>query len=423
MVGVSQIFVYLSLTVQLPESAKSASPPPVLVTISSDESEEEEDEDDDDDEEDLDGPTRIDPVKALNTSLRPPAKSKLHSEPASPDEEEDEEDEENDEGEDGGVKMQDIQSNRSSSRSPIMFNSHATPRKSEPAKPSISASSTSDEWNDEDDSDEEESTDGEAETSEGNEEPEDKTITAQISRSSPPSLPTKKPIANVLPTEKSSQRKNFTMSPGSSTSDVSINTQDEVDFQLTSSMFEASSTAVKSTPIPPPSSSAATPKFSFGASLSSLNARKPVLGSSVAKASGKAQPLKLVENDEESEEESEEESDDSSSESDNGQEASQSLPRTRQIQPLTTDSDDSDSDSESSSDKENQDEREMARNELVAHIAKMASDPQASTQSNDIPSSNIAKRSQSSNSGGGGKRSNGGSGKNYITGYSFSQPK
>jgi hypothetical protein len=316
--------------------------------------------------------------------------------------------------------MQDIQSNRSSSRSPILFNSHATPGRPEPAKIVESASSISDASNDEDESaDEDESSDGE-ERDDG-----DKTVLAPVQRSSPPDLSTTKPNVNMSSERKQSQRKNLTISRGSSTGDESVNTQDEVDFQLTSSMFEASSTAIEDTSIRIPSSSNATkPKFSIGASLSSLNAKKPILGASASNAN-KAQPLKLAENnDEESEEESEYESNsESSSDSDNKPEPTQSFPKLRQSQQLESDDSDSDSDSDSESgnDEENEDDEQIARNELAAQIAKMASDAQGSTQSYDVASPNLIKGLQSSRSGS--VKGKTGSSNKFLVGYTFSQPK
>jgi hypothetical protein len=406
-------------------------------TLSFDEESDEGKEEDDEDNDDLDGPNRIDPVKALNTSLRSPATPKSEPEPKSQEQDDDEDDNEDDdedddevddeEDEDEDVEMQDIQSNRSSSRSPVVFNSHATYGKAEPTKPGKSASSTSDESNDENESVDEESSDSEDEASDDVGEDEDKPITSPVHRS-PPSLPATKPTVDISSDGKPSQSKNFTISHGSS-GDDSFNTQDEVDFQLTSSMFEVSSNAVKSTPVPIPSSSnAARPKSSF-ASLSSL-AKNFVVGPSSLKTNVKSQPLKLAENDDEdSEDESDEESDpNSSSNSDEESELSQSLAKPNETRPPATDSDDSDSDSGSGSDKENEDDEEIARNELSAQIAKMTSDSQASTQSYDAPTPKVVKGlqdNQSSGSGKGGKKLNGGSGKEdkYLTKYAFSQPR
>ena len=394
-------------------------------TLSSDEEFHEEEEDDEDND-DLDGPNRIDPVQALNTSLRSPAKPKSEPELKSQEQDDDDDEDEDEEGED--VEMQDIQSNRSSSRSPVVFNSHTICGKAEPTKLEKSASSTSDESNDENESVDDESSDSEAEASDNIGDDEDRTTTAPVHQSSPPSLPATKATVDISSGEKLSQSKNFTMSPGSSGND-SFNTQDEVDFQLTSSMFEVSSNAVKSTPIPIPSSSnAARPKSSF-ASLSSL-AKNFIVGRSSSKTSGKSQPLKLAgNNNEDSEDESNEESDsDSSSNSDKEPELSQSLPISKETRTPATDSDESDSDSGSGSDNESEDNEEIARKELSAQIAKMVSDSQASTQSYDAPTPKVVKVSQdcqSSGSGKGGKKLKGGSGKEgkYLTKYTFSQPR
>jgi hypothetical protein len=359
--------------------------------------------DEDENGKDLDRLSRMDPVQALNSSIRSPSKPQREPKPepeqASQDEEEDED-----------VEMQDIQSNRSSSRSPILFNSRSTPRNLGPTKPVESASSAGDTSNDEEDDsmDEDKSVDDE-EASDEEEDDEDKTITAPAPRSSPPSLPTTKPAFNVRLERKPSQRKNFTISPGSSIGDESINTQDEVDFQLTSSVYEASSAAIKSTPIPIPSSSAPRPKFAIGASLSDMNAKKPILGSS-SQANNKARPLKLAEEDDEgSEEESEEESD---SDSDDEPEPSQALPklnRPRLSKPAASESEDASSeDSESESVGEDDDDLQKHQDELAAKISQFVS--QGSTQSfNDIPSPKAVKGSQSSSSSGkvktkGGKR-------------------
>ena len=395
---------------------------------SSEESEESVDEDgdeddDDKDDDDLHGSSRIDPVQALNSSLRSQAQAQADVVPDSHKLDDDAE-----ESEDEDTEIQDIQSNRSPSRSPIMFNSQSAPGKPELSKPTESASYMSDESNDDDSVYEDESTDGEVEVSEegdDEDEDEDRAITTGILRSSPPAL---NPMVSIAP-GKYGQRKNiFTTSPSSPT-DESFNTQDEVDFQLTSSLYEASSATVKSTPIPIPSSGkVATPKFTVGASLSSLNAKKPFLGSSASKANGKSQPLKLANNDEDSDEEESEESDsDSSSDSDNDNEpeTSQTLPKRKYSRSAESDSDTttsgSDSDSESGSNKENEDEKEQARNELAAQIAKVVNDSQASTQSYDPPSPKLVRASQSSSKGSG-KRASGGREK-FLTGYVFSQPK
>ena len=176
-------------------------------TLSFDEKSHEEEEEDDEDNDNLDGPNRIDPVKALNTSLRSPANPKSEPEPKSREQDDDEEDESED------VEMQDIQSNRSSSRSPVVFNSHAIHGKAEPTNPGKSASSTSDESNDENESVDEESSDSEDEASDDVGEDEDKTITAPVHRSSPPSLPATKPTVDISSEGKPSQSKNFTISP------------------------------------------------------------------------------------------------------------------------------------------------------------------------------------------------------------------
>jgi hypothetical protein len=397
---------YFNLAYQLAAPTMSASPSPVQPATSTKESDkgtedkkheddDEEDEDEDEadeeedeseaetneDDEDMDGPSRINPVEALNSSVRSPAKPKVEreSEPAS-------QDEEKEEGEED-VEMQDIQSNRSSSRSPILFNSRATPGKVESATIAESASSVSDTSNDEEESEDEDKSASEDDASDDEEDVEDKTITAPAPRPSPPSLPPTHSTIGISE-RKSSQRKNLTISPGSSTGDESYSTQDEVDFQLTSSMFEASP-AAKSTPIPIPSSSVTRPKFAIGASLSDMNAKKPTVGSSASKANSTARALKLIETDEEeSDEESEDESD---SGSDDEQILSQTLaPKSNLPQPSdsdNSDSDTSDSDSESGSGNESEDDMRAHQNDLAEQINKMASASQGSTQSYDIPSS------------------------------------
>lgn len=318
--------------------------------------------------------------------------------------------------------MEDIQSSRSSTRSPIMFNSHFSTGIREPA---ISTQSTSDESNDEDSSDEED--ESELEVPEEEQGYEDKTIKAPVPVSSPCSLPTQTTVN--MSNGRTGQRKNLIVSTSSSVGDESFTTQDEVDYQLTSSMFEAPSSTLKSTPISVPYSvKTAPPRFRIGASLSSLNAKKKsILGTLPSQVNTKNQILKLADkHDEESEEESEESDSDLSDDSDNvPPQASQPVPRpSNTVDPADSDSD---SDSGSDSDKYNEDEESTARNELTAHIAKLTSDLQGNTQSYGFPSPNPVKASSSQStikgSSSAEKKAKSENGRSYTTGYSFSQPK
>ena len=337
----------------------------------------------DEDDKHSKGSSRIDPVQALNASLRSPSKLKIEVESELESASQDEVKDEDGDG-DGDIMMRDSHSDRSSSRSPIHFKSHTTPKKSGSARSVESASSGSDTSADEDDSlDDDNSADSEEGSSDEDDDDEDKTITARAPPSPPPPLNNSKATIGAPSQIKPSQRKNFTISSGSSTSDGSCNTQDEVDLQLTSSIFEASSAAIKKPSTPMSSGRAARPRFAIGASLSDMNARKPALGSSAVQANREPRPLKLTKDDDE---ESEEESEEEESDSDHDEPApSQTLPKPIRPQSSTsntsTSEESSDPDSSSSSDEE--DDMKRHQNDLSAVLSKMLNESQSSTQSCD----------------------------------------
>jgi hypothetical protein len=165
---------------------------------------------------------------------------------------------------------------------------------------------------------------------------------------------------------------------------MSINTQDEVDQQLTSSIYEARSARSSSIPNPIPASSAVAPKMGFGTSLSSL-LTKTLAQSSAAKVNGailSSQKLQLAQQEEEESEESEEESDED--DDDGSSEEEVKLPKGKsptlrtskassQKQNSEKNSDDSDSDSDS-----NGDDEERTRQELFSQINAVTKEKGAS---------------------------------------------
>jgi hypothetical protein len=224
-----------------------------------------------------------------------------------------------------------------------------------------------------DDSDDSDDSDG----------PEDEEAEAQVQipESSPPVLPAHKSIKPMV------SKLNLTQNgKGSPSEQGSQNTQDEIDQQLTSDIFEAHN------PAPPvitaiPSSSLATrlPTIKFGASLSSLNQNRLSLGNSSQVQRGTARnglskpKLELTEDDEESESE-----EDSESENDSSSESEDDAPaKKRYLEPATplpskaAEADESDSDG-SNSDADDKDEGQKIRDELAAQIAGMGASSQNS---------------------------------------------
>jgi len=372
--------VEFSMTNSVIEKSKSVEPPvqPETVEISSGESES-----DSDSEEDI--PAQVDSVKRSNGSREERASPVIKREPGT---ENDDEEVENEDDEDVGVGGVCSDSEARSPRSPVTFNQHTSPELPSLAPLSRSAKVIEEETQSDSDSDSSSGKEDEDEDSSSSEEEEEsdneaQDTTIQVPQSSPelprlkqdtkPSSQSQESVPKTVSQPSQNQRKTPTPTP----SDDSFNTQDEVDFQLTSSMLEVRPSppsqfrAVRSTPIPPPRS---TPRqaFSQGASLIAMSQSKTLLGSSSQVNGTKpkvAGPPKLHEAEEDSEsEESDEESDsDSSEDEDNNPSAQLSQEQSWQKHPpdlkspSETSSDDSDSEI---------DESLIARNELAASLAK-----------------------------------------------------
>ncbi|KUJ22698.1 uncharacterized protein LY89DRAFT_308024 [Mollisia scopiformis] len=248
----------------------------------------------------------------------------------------------------------------------------------------------------------------------------------QVLRSSPPEFPPRQRVNPSLVRVVTKQNRNNSKD---SLSHMSINTQDEVDQQLTSSMYEALPAPSSSVSLPIPASSAVTkPKFGVGVSLSSLLAAKSTLSSSYAARANdprsSSQKLQLPEEEEEdgSEEEEEEESDsdESSSDEEPGPSKSKSTASTMtskislRAEDAQKDSEESDSDSDSNSD--NAVDEERTRQELLGQIDALNSKKDGDSQSSfsspqAYRSSTQAKKTPQKKSG-----------SQFITGYNFSQP-
>jgi hypothetical protein len=306
------------------------------------------------------------------------------------------------------------------SRSPVVFTQHTQPAEPEPpASPESDSASE-----DVDDEEEEESAGGddtkpqnqdeesgyEDSGSEEDEVDDDEGAEVQVPKSSLPELLLSKTkttaiTATIPASSKQDSSQSKKMQHPATDSDEEGSTQDEVDQQLTSSLYTVPARAVSntsvlaprgSTTIPVPTSSAPRPQFRFGASLSSLNEKKPVFGAArkqgiVVKG---AAPKKLeLDEDEESEEE-EEESDDESSESSDDEEDAKPIDSIVYSNPgpepkpndSTTSSgsssitnSDSGEDDDSTSGKDSEAGIERAKNELAAEIECFAKESQGTT--------------------------------------------
>jgi hypothetical protein len=344
-------------------------PAPIAIEVSSDDSEE-------------DIPSKVDPVKLLNNPLRRRKLSTSSNKPSLVSRED---------AEDEDVEMASNLSSPRESRSPVIFNHHTPPTISTIAPlPKASQPIDDDETQSVDDSASVESS--EDDQSEADKLP-IKPATVQVSQSSPV-LPRAKSVAKSSPpvlankVESQKQRKMLPNHASPSTSDSGLNTQDEVDFQLTSSLYEArpqSSQTVRSTPILPLSSQPLRP--SIGASLSELNARKPPLTPSATSLVNGMKRKIQEESDESSEEEDDSSSDssDSSSASDSGG-ASKFILRESAVKHKNKNKkhnasfDSSSSSSASDSDSDSDEEMATSRNELAALIAR-SSNSQSSAKS------------------------------------------
>jgi hypothetical protein len=344
--------------------------PTPTIDVSSDDS--------DDSGSDEDIPARVDPAKLLNDSLlsgkqSQPAVAKPQPEPEGQDEEMKDAEEQ-----DEDVEMASSHSSPRESRSPVIFNQHITllkpaaalelPKSAEDVEMESGSDSSSAEDDEEVDEDEKETSSDEKDEDE--EETEEKN-TIQIPRSS-----LELPHANSQPARSSGsqkQRKNQLIP-----SDDESNTQDEIDYQLTSSMYEvhsssASQEAVKSPPPTQVPTSSIRPTFKIGASLQSLNEKSKNLssngksssqpGTTGTMANGRWQ----LKSDDEEETEDEESSSDESSDGEKAAAFAAQLTHAQSI-PLP----DSDSESRSSDDEDSDSEVQNIRNELAADVARMA---------------------------------------------------
>jgi len=240
--------------------------------------------------------------------------------------------------------------------------------------------------------------------------------TIQIPKSSLPVVSTKKTSVRTFQ-EKAAAPKQSTSKDQFSPSGSSLDTQEEIDDQLISSMIEA----LPDTSSPAPGSSVAhilnrpntngnsnnrssppRPSFGFGASLKVMNEKKKAFSSS-APAFGLAKgkkPLSLVEkmsarNSEEDSNSSSDSNSDSSDDDDDNKLPPSSAPRSTQIPRKTRDDAESESDSDSSSSGSSgsgsEDERPVtvtaAQRKLQDEIAQMY----ASSQANNHSSPSVAR--------------------------------
>ncbi|CAL3962331.1 unnamed protein product [Diplocarpon coronariae] len=392
----------------------------------------------DDSEEDI--PRRPNPRrKSFGLGLVPDELRSVAMELPKPDLSEDDEDvaihKEIDEGE-----TQSHNSSSRDSRSPVIFGQH--PKSTQPPKALRSASPDSQSSSDSGLTDEEgeEDSDSGAEdqpTPRGKnqfidvefeedisdydsdaapEEDEDDDEVVEVPNSSPPALPTHKHASKPSPKSAGESQNNSK----DSSSDEGHNTQDELDQQLTSSLYEAcSKIPASSTPIYPPTSSLAPrPAMKVGVSLSSLNRNRSLLGSSqaVQRAVGTSRQRTLQPIDDQDSDESEEESNDGSSDSSDDDDAKTTVHKSR------TDSSargnvnsllntDSDSNGNTDSDRE-EDEEQKIRNELTMEIARLH------RSDTGIPSPKMY-RTQPNDSGKENKVRNEKKRDSFVTGYQF----
>lgn len=205
-------------------------------------------------------------------------------------------------------------------------------------------------------------------SSESSSESGDEGTEVQDVKSSPPILSASKPVKVSAPKPSQISHSKTSITP------KIMSTQEEIDQQLTSSMYEVRSTANYSA-VPSSSAIRPPPSFNAGPSLSKMAAGKQVLGSSAAKSTTigrRSQPAKFdldAGNDSESEEESEEESDKESKfsgDDDNVPSKSMATVVAKKSQPQATYSE-SPSDEESSEDEDARTRKELM--EKIAHIA------------------------------------------------------
>lgn len=288
---------------------------------------------------------------------------------------------------DEDVEMGDNQSSPRESRSPVVFHSNAPSGDERKSHAKINQTTGSISSSEEESSDEQESEDDTAENEndakvkteipetqessededESDNDDEDVEMPDAPAHQSSPKLPSHARKNMVSPIKITNQRK-------SSSSDGD-NTQDEVDLQLTSDVFEAQGPF--SSPAKRPS---AKPSFSFGASLSSLNSQKETMFKPKPSTNGQLAKSKLPQLLKKEFSESEEEEDSDSDDSDSSDDDDIPVPPTSQIIPPSTQTNGlaaaakkikdaaSDSDSDSDSDNGSDDAMEAARKALMAEV-------------------------------------------------------
>ena len=292
--------------------------------------------------------------------------------------------------------------------------------------------------------------------SEDDEEDDNEGSEIQVPKSSPPVLlpPKSKAIASTTTIPASSKlnsSQSKKMQHIATTSDDEGHTQYEVDLQLTSSMYSVPARAVSNTPVLPPArgtpiqvskSSTPRPQMKIGASLSSLNAKKPVLGAASSQGSGMKTAVKRMDSDEEESEEEEESSDESSESSDEEEakpaaQAVQVDPQPKVVESTSTSgttsptdsSSEADDDSASDSEEDSDPEKTRAKSALEAEIGSFVKS-QSQTSTNGTSTSKVA-RSRSTQEtkptyvgkGSSQVKEKRKSDDKYLNSYQFSQPR
>ncbi|KAH6671130.1 hypothetical protein B0J14DRAFT_595402 [Halenospora varia] len=371
---------------QVKQAPKKAPTPEVVVSS------------DDGSEEDI--PAVVSPERAAkNAARRKSSPSPVAKSIAQPELEEESEEEEGEEDED--AEMASTRSSERDSRSPPVFNKHreqeiAKPKKSKAAEPE-SESSSDDDADDEsedpahknDASDNPQERQVEVEEDEEEEEgssEEDSDI--EMEESTPPELPAHKGKGKEKVLEPASSSQLNGLNSKDHTTDESQDTQEEINQQLTSSIYEARSTLKSTSPIPNPSSAAPRPAFKVGASLRGLNEKKQTISrinGAKTQGVGKLVLREASESGSEEESESESESESSSSEDLPNAKPPTSSARPTSAQKPSKPNSDSSSDSSSSgsdSESESEDEATRARKALAAQVANFSSQaPANGTQS------------------------------------------
>ncbi|KAH8645991.1 hypothetical protein BGZ60DRAFT_424715 [Tricladium varicosporioides] len=362
---------------QVPKKA----PAPVVVVSSDDGSEE-------------DIPAVVSPERVAKNSARrksspsPVTKSIAQPEPKGESEEEESEEDEDEEDED--AEMTSTRSSERDSRSPPVFNKH---REQEIARPKKSKAEPESESSSEDDADDESEDvtnksyppslqqerqveEGESEEEEGSSGDVDEDEDVEMAEATPPELPAHKRKGNVLNPASSSLLNG--LNSKDHTTDESQDTQEEINQQLTSSVYEARASMKSTSPVPNTSSAAPRPTFKVGASLKSLNAKKQNISRTNGVKTQAARRTVLIDasmsgSEEESESESESESSPEEDLPNTHPPPISSAGPTSAQKPKHTSDSSSDSSSGSDPESESENETTRARRALVAQVADFSS--------------------------------------------------